>query len=103
MECSGTRLSLCSVLVLVSRLEVTLPPYVLFHLFKIPNRPILPSHVYPPYQYQYQDGSDEGNSKSQASSFSTKVGGIHAVCLSYERLRVLEKESQWALSSSEDP
>src|SRR5215208_7994587 len=102
MECSGARLSLCSFLILVSRLEVTLTPYVLFYLFKIPNRPFLPSHVYPPYQYQYQDCSDEGHSKSQASSFSTKVRGIHAVYLSYEHLRVLEQESQCTLSSSED-
>ena len=71
MECPDTRLSLCSVLVLVSRLEVPLTPYVLLYPFQISIRPILPSHVYPPYQYQYQDRSDEGNSKSQASSFST--------------------------------
>ena len=70
MECSGTHLPLCSVLILVSRLEVTIPPYVLFHLFKIPNRPIPPNDVYPPYQYQYQDCCDEGYSKSQASNFS---------------------------------
>jgi hypothetical protein len=71
MECSGTRLSLCGVLILVSRLEVTLTPDILLYLFEMPNRPLLPHHVYPPYQYQYQDRSDEGNSKSQASSSST--------------------------------
>jgi hypothetical protein len=70
MDCSGTRLSLCSVLVLLNRLEVTLTPYVLLYVFEMPNRPLLPHHVYPPYQYQYEDCSDEAYSKSQASSFS---------------------------------
>ena len=79
MNCSDTRLSLCSVLVisavlilvLVKCLEVTLTPYVLLYSFKISIRPILPSHVYPPYQCQCQNCSEEAYSKSQASSFST--------------------------------
>jgi len=47
MECSGTRLSLCNFPILVSRLEVTLTPYALFHLFVLERGGSLCFDVYP--------------------------------------------------------
>src|ERR671912_2695134 len=67
MECSGTRLSSCSVLVisavlilvLIKCLEVTLTPYVLLYSFKISIRPLPPQFVEPANRHQQHYGSDK--------------------------------------------